>query len=100
VEKISGDQSHPDHLAAVVADQARALHALAGEPRKNRVPIAQREINRMGEGMHTVAAVRAKTPALDPQLDELTRITHRQQSQHDLIEKREDRRISANPKRE
>ena len=54
----------------------------------------------MGEGVYAVAAVRSEAPTFDPQLDEFSRITDRQQSQNYLIEEGENRRIRANPKRE
>jgi hypothetical protein len=100
VEKVSGDHPYPDHLAAVFANQASSLYELAGEAGKNCVPVAQREIGGMREGVQAVAAVRAEATALNPELDEFSRVTNWEQSQHDLIEEREDRRICANPERE
>src|SRR5262245_9137096 len=98
IEKVAGYHSYPDQLTVVITDQACILNYLAGKARQNGVPIAQREIGGMGESVSAVAAVRAESPALDPELDEFPRVLHRQQAQRDLVEEGEDRSIRPDAK--
>ena len=95
VEEIAGHEPDADSLAAVVADEARRLDELSGEPGEDRVAVPQREIEGMRERVHAVPGLGADAAAFEPELDELAGFAHGQKPQQDLVRQAEDRAVGA-----
>ena len=85
LEVVAGDEADTDHLAAVFADEAGALHSDAGEAAEDGVAVAEFQVLGVGEGVTAVAALRAEAAAFQAELHEFARVFDGQHAQQDLV---------------